>query len=207
MTWRRSSPDEPGWTRRRAGRGSVYLDTHGQRLPESDVQRVRDLVIPPAWSHVWVSPHPDSHLQAVGTDSVGRRQYLYHPEWQSERDEQKFARAQRLGAALGRSRVVVSRHLALKTRSRQWACAKAFRLLDIGSFRIGTDVYADEYGSFGLTTLRREHVRRRDGVMLFEFPGKSGVDHHVEVTDPEVIVALERMRRRRGRDRCLLAFP
>ena len=80
---RRTSPDQPGWTRRRAGQGFVYLDQHGERLPEEDAQRVRDLVIPPAWRDVWVTPYPHGHLQAVGTDDAGRRQYLYHPQWRA----------------------------------------------------------------------------------------------------------------------------
>src|SRR6478672_916773 len=89
---RRTSPDQPGWTRRRAGRGFVYLDEDGARLPEEDAQRVRDLVIPPAWRDVWVCPWPNGHLQAVGTDDAGRRQYLYHPAWRTQRDAAKHAR-------------------------------------------------------------------------------------------------------------------
>lgn len=201
-----SSPQEPGWTRRRTGRGFTYLDDKAQRLSDTDAQRARDLVIPPAWTDVWISPHPDSHLQAVGTDVAGRRQYLYHPQWRAEQDAQKFDRARRLGTALGRSRSVVTRHLDLQTRSREWACATAFRLLDLGCFRVGNDVYADEYGSFGLTTLQREHVKRRNAAVYFDFVGKSGVEHHVQVSDAQVITALERMRRRRRDDLSLLAF-
>lgn len=206
MELRRSSPDEPGWTRRRAGRGFSYRDQDGQPLGEAEVRRIRDLVIPPAWTDVWISPDPNSHLQAVGTDVAGRRQYLYHAQWRAEQDQQKFLRAGQLGTALGRTRGLITRHLELRTRSREWACATAFRLLDLGSFRVGNDVYADEYGSFGLTTLQREHVRRRQGTMRFNFPGKSGVQHDVVVDDPAVIAALERMRRRRHPDPFLLAF-
>ena len=89
---RRTSPDQPGWTRRRAGRGFVYLDEHGERLPESAVERIRGLVIPPAWEDVWITPYENGHLQAVGTDAAGRRQYLYHPEWRARRDAEKFDR-------------------------------------------------------------------------------------------------------------------
>ena len=104
---RRSSPDQPGWTRRRAGKGFVYLDEHGERLPEEDAQRVRDLVIPPAWTDVWVSPWPNGHLQAVGTDDAGRRQYLYHPDWRARRDAEKFDRMLTFGKALTRARELV----------------------------------------------------------------------------------------------------
>src|SRR6476646_3719556 len=99
---RRTSPDQPGWTRRRAGRGFVYLDADGDRLPEDAAQRVRDLVIPPAWDEVWVCPWPNGHLQAVGTDDAGRRQYLYHPDWRARRDAEKFDRMLEFGTALTR---------------------------------------------------------------------------------------------------------
>ena len=104
---RRTSPDQPGWTRRRAGRGFTYLDEHGRRLPEEDAQRVRELVIPPAWRDVWVTPYPHGHLQAVGTDDAGRRQYLYHPEWRTRRDAEKFERMLDFGKALARARELV----------------------------------------------------------------------------------------------------
>src|SRR3954453_5251492 len=89
---RRTSPEQPGWTRRRAGKGFLYLDQHGQRLPAGDVERIRSLAIPPAWRDVWVTPYPNGHLQAVGTDEAGRRQYLYHPEWRARRDAEGFDR-------------------------------------------------------------------------------------------------------------------
>ena len=93
---RRTSPDQPGWTRRRAGTGFVYLDAAGTRLPDADAQRVRELVIPPAWRDVWVTPYANGHLQAVGTDDAGRRQYLYHPDWRTRRDAEKFDRMLRV---------------------------------------------------------------------------------------------------------------
>ena len=101
---RRTSPDQPGWTRRRAGKGFVYLDEDGQRLTAEEAQRIRDLVIPPAWNDVWVTPHHNGHLQAVGTDDAGRRQYLYHPDWRTRRDAEKFERMVQFGKALARAR-------------------------------------------------------------------------------------------------------
>ena len=203
---RRTSPDQPGWTRRRAGRGFTYLDQHGRRLPEEDAQRVRELVIPPAWRDVWVTPHPHGHLQAVGTDDAGRRQYLYHPEWRTRRDAEKFERMLDFGKALARARELVVTDLAREGMPLQRACAAAVRLLDLGYFRIGNDVYADENGSFGLTTLERRHVRRHQDRLVFAFVGKSGVEHEIEIDDRVVIEAIEVMRRRRGGDLRLLSY-
>lgn len=203
---RRSSPDQPGWTRRRAGKGFVYLDEHGDRLPEEDAQRVRDLVIPPAWQDVWVCPWPNGHLQAVGTDDAGRRQYLYHPDWRARRDAEKFERMLEFGKALARARELVLTDLGREGMPLERACAAAVRLLDLGYFRIGNDVYADENGSFGLTTLERRHVRRRQDRLVFAFVGKSGVEHTIEIDDVVVIEAIDIMRRRRGQDLRLLSY-
>jgi DNA topoisomerase IB len=203
---RRSSPDQPGWTRRRAGKGFVYLDEAGNRLPEEDAQRVRDLVIPPAWTDVWVCPWPNGHLQAVGTDDAGRRQYLYHPDWRAKRDAEKFDRMLTFGKAMTRARELVVADLGREGMPLERACAAAVRLLDLGYFRIGNDVYADENGSFGLTTLERRHVRRRQDRLVFAFVGKSGVEHRIEIDDEVVIEAIDVMRRRRGQDLRLLSY-
>ncbi len=203
---RTTSPDQPGWTRRRAGRGFVYLDQHGARLSEDDAQRVRDLVIPPAWSDVWVTPYPNGHLQAVGTDDAGRRQYLYHPDWRLRRDAEKFDRMLEFGKALTRARELVVTDLGREGMPLERACAAAVRLLDLGYFRIGNDIYADENGSFGLTTLERRHVRRHQDGLVFAFVGKSGVEHRIEIDDRVVIEAIDVMRRRRGDDLRLLSY-
>ncbi|WP_134740070.1 DNA topoisomerase IB [Nocardioides sp. 503] len=203
---RRTSPDQPGWTRRRAGKGFVYLDQAGDRLPPDDAQRVRDLVIPPAWKDVWVTPHENGHLQAVGTDDAGRRQYLYHPVWRAKRDAEKFDRMQEFGRALVKARELVLTDLGREGMPLERACAAAVRLLDLGYFRIGNDVYADTHGSFGLTTLERRHVKKHQDRLVFTFVGKSGVDHRIEIDDVTVIEAIEIMRRRRGGDLRLLAY-
>jgi DNA topoisomerase I len=204
---RRSSPDDPGWSRRRAGKGFVYLDQDGQRLGAEDVERVKSLVIPPAWTDVWICPWPHGHLQAVGTDVAGRRQYLYHPDWRRQRDAAKHAHVLEFGRVLSRARERVLVDLGTEGMSRERACSVAVRLLDLGYFRIGNDVYADENGSFGLTTLQRRHVRRRGSGMEFCFVGKSGVEHCVLIEDAATVEALEVMRRRRGpADEELLAW-
>ncbi|MGY2700465.1 DNA topoisomerase IB [Nocardioides sp. HB32] len=203
---RRTSPDQPGWTRRRVGRGFVYLDRSGDRLPAEDVERIKSLVIPPAWTDVWITPYENGHLQAVGTDDAGRRQYLYHPQWRARRDAEKFDRMLEFGRALTRARERVVGDLGRDGMPLERACAAAVRLLDLGYFRIGNDVYADTHGSFGLTTLERRHVRKHRGRLVFAFTGKSGVDHRIEIDDPVVIETIEIMRRRRGADARLLAY-
>jgi len=202
---RRTSPEQPGWTRRRAGRGFVYLDQDGARLGPEDVDRIRALVIPPAWTDVWICPYENGHLQAVGTDAAGRRQYLYHPDWRTRRDAEKFDRVLDFGRALGKARERVLADLRREGMPRERACAVAVRLLDLGYFRIGNDVYLDAHGSFGLTTLQRQHVRRVQDRLVFTFTGKSGVDHRIEIDDAMVDEALQVMRRRRGGDQ-LLAY-
>ncbi|MBM7518401.1 DNA topoisomerase IB [Nocardioides nitrophenolicus] len=201
---RRTSPDEPGWTRRRAGRGFVHLGLDGRPLPAEDAARCRALVIPPAWTEVWICPRPNGHLQAVGVDAAGRRQYLYHPDWVARRAQEKHERVLGLGRRLPRLRERVEADLADDDLGPRATCALAVRLIDLGCFRIGNDVYAAEYGSFGLTTLERQHVRRSGDALVFEFTGKSGIEHHVEVDDPVAVRALDRRRRRRRSDRRLL---
>jgi DNA topoisomerase IB len=204
---RRSSPDGRGWTRRRAGKGFVFLDEHGARLSEEDALRARSLVIPPAWTDVWICPWPNGHLQAVGTDVAGRRQYLYHPEWRTQRDAAKHARVLDFGRVLSRAREQVLVDLGTDGMSQDRACAVAVRMLDLGCFRIGNDVYAEENGSFGLTTLRREHVRKQGNTMVFCFVGKSGIEHCITIDDPATVAALEVMRARRApADEELLAW-
>jgi len=197
---RRTSPDQPGWTRRRAGKGFVYLDERGRKLSAAESQRARDLVIPPAWEDVWITPFENGHLQAVGTDDAGRRQYLYHPQWRERRDAQKFDRMLLFGKALSKARERVLLDLGMEGMPLERACAAAVRLLDLGYFRIGNDVYADENGSFGLTTLERRHVRKHQHALVFAFTGKSGVDHEIRIDDAVVIEAIDIMRRRRGGD-------
>ena len=203
---RRTAPDQPGWTRRRAGRGFVYLDQDGNRLPEVDAERIRALVIPPAWRDVWVTPYANGHLQAVGTDDAGRKQYLYHPDWRTRRDAEKFDRMLLFGKALARARTLIVSDLGREGMPLERACAAAVRLLDLGYFRIGNDVYADENGSFGLTTLERRHVRRRQDRLVFAFVGKSGVEHEIQIDDAVVVETIDVMRRRRGADLRLLSY-
>jgi DNA topoisomerase IB len=203
---RRTFPDQPGWTRRKAGKGFTYLDEHGNRLGDEEVQRCKDLVIPPAWTDVWITPHPNGHLQAVGTDDAGRKQYLYHPQWRASRDAAKFDRILVFGKALSKARERVLADIGAEGMSLERASAVAVRLLDLGYFRIGNDVYTDTHGSFGLTTLLKEHVSRTKDGLRFTFVGKSGIEHDITIDDPSAIQALDVMRRRRGGGDRLLAW-
>jgi DNA topoisomerase IB len=200
---RRTSPDDPGWTRRRAGKGFVYLDEQGKRLRKEDAERCRELAIPPAWKDVWICPVPNGHLQAVGTDDAGRRQYLYHPAWREKRDSEKHTKVLDFGKAVAKAREQVRRDLAGTGMPSHRACAVAVRLLDLGAFRIGNDSSTEQHESFGLTTLERRHVRKQDGRLAFQFVGKSGIEHQIEIDDRAVITAVDVMRRRRGGDRLL----
>ena len=201
------SPNSRGFSRRRAGSGFVFLDEDGERITDPDeVQRIKSMAIPPAWKDVWIAPYPNGHLQAVGTDDAGRRQYLYHPDWRVKRDKQKFDRVLQAARKLPAARRAIKRDLGLEGMPLERADAVAVRLLDLGYFRVGSDVYADTNGSFGLTTLEKRHVRREGQKLLFHFEGKSGIEHTVEIDDPEVLDALDSLRRRRGGTERLLAY-
>ncbi len=193
---RRVNPTMQGWTRRRAGTGFSYRDATGVALAKDDVQRIKSLAIPPAWNDVWICPLPNGHLQALGTDVAGRKQYLYHPQWRLRRDRSKFLRVTAAAHDLPRARRQVQKDLDTTGMALNRACATAVRLLDIGYFRIGNDAYTDANGSFGLTTLERQHARRRGESIVFSFIGKSGISHTITVDDPSAVTSLEVMRTR-----------
>ncbi len=200
------SPNQPGWTRRRQGKGFVYLDEAGQRLSAEHVQRCRQLVIPPAWRDVWICPFPAGHIQAVGTDDAGRRQYLYHPVWRQKRDAAKHDRVLTVAARLPKARERVAEHLALPGMPRERALATSFRLLDLGFFRIGGEAYAEANGSYGLATIEKQHVRTEGDRIVFEYTAKSGNERLVAVADEDVRDAVRALLRRRGGGDELLAY-
>ena len=177
------SPKDPGWTRRRAGRGFVYLDQLGIRLAAEDSERCKLLVIPPAWQEVWICPVPNGHIQAVGTDDAGRRQYIYHQQWRIKRDKSKHDKVLTVAARLPTARRRVRRHLRLAGMPRERALATAFRLLDLGFFRIGGEAYAEANNSYGLATIRKEHVTLERSTVTFEYVAKSGQERLVALAD------------------------
>ena len=203
---RKVSPQDRGWTRKRAGKGFTYVDESGKRLPQSEVERIRSLAIPPAWRDVWICTVPNGHVQAVGTDDAGRKQYLYHPEWRAKQDQLKFERILEAAAQFPAARKRVTQDLHQGGMPLTRAAAVAVRLLDLGYFRIGNDVYTDANGSFGLTTLERKHVRKVKEGLVFSFEGKGGISQQVTIRDEDVAAAITQMRRRRGGSDRVLAY-
>jgi DNA topoisomerase I len=203
---RRVSPDQPGYSRRRRGRGFGYLDEHDRWIDDgTELERIRALAIPPAWRDVWICRDPRGHLQAVGTDDAGRRQYLYHDAWRRRRDRAKYRRMESFAAALPSLRAHVARDLRRRGLPRERVLACAVRLLDRGPFRIGSESYASN-GSYGLATIRKDHVRVGERLATFDFTGKSGVRHTFEVSDPQILPVLRQLRRRGGGTDELLAY-
>jgi DNA topoisomerase I len=201
------SPKDPGWTRRRAGKGFVYLDQLGRRLAPEDRERCKLLVIPPAWEQVWICPAPNGHLQAVGTDDAGRRQYIYHEQWRINRDKSKHDRVLTVAERLPLARRRVIKDLKLEGMPRERALATAFRLLDLGFFRIGGEAYAEANNSYGLATVRKEHVTMQGGSVIFEYTAKSGQERYVALADDLVAESVRQLLRRgRGGGPELLAY-
>jgi len=205
---RRSDCSGPGITRRRAGRGFAYYDDDGEKVVERDViDRIRELGIPPAWQEVWICPDPHGHLQATGIDAAGRKQYRYHDAWRKRRDAEKFEDMTRFAKALPGLREQVEADLAATTAlSRPRVLACAVRLLDRGFFRIGTEEYSVTNASYGLATMRKEHVTIEDGQMVFDYPAKSGKRRIQAVVDPLAIEIVSKLKRRRGGGPELLAY-
>ena len=156
---RRVDCSAPGIRRRRAGRGFAYVGVDGTKVDDPEVlDRIRALAIPPAWTDVWVCPWPNGHIQAVGTDAKGRKQYRYHDAWRLRRDQEKFDHMVEFGRALPAMRKVICRHLTGEGLGRERVLACATRLLDLGFFRIGTEGYAEQNQTYGLATIRKDHV-------------------------------------------------
>jgi DNA topoisomerase IB len=205
---RRADTSEPGIRRRRRGRGFQYLNPDGTTVDDAEVLgRINELVIPPAWEDVWICPYPGGHIQATGVDARGRKQYLYHPRWRARRDQQKFDDMLEFARVLPSLREKIAADLDGEELSRDRVLACAVRLLDIGFFRIGSEDYAAENDSYGLATMRKEHVALLgDGALLFDYPAKSGKRRVQSVVDDEVYAIVKRLKARRGGLPELLAF-
>ncbi|MFV2118372.1 DNA topoisomerase IB [Streptomyces sp. Act-28] len=207
MRFHHSRPVDPGYTRVRHGRGFRYLDTRREPLRDpAELARIRALAIPPAWSDVWICARPNGHLQAVGTDAAGRRQYLYHPRFRAEQEQTKHEHVLDVAEVLPAVREAVEGHLSDRGLTRERVLATAVRLLDLGFFRIGSDRYTELNNSYGLTTLLREHSRCQDGAVLFAYTGKHGREIVQTVADPAACRSLPALRRRRGGGDRLLAY-
>jgi DNA topoisomerase IB len=186
----------PGWTRRRAGRGFAFYDEDGRLIKDDRLDRLRSLAIPPAWKDVWICPWPNGHIQATGVDAAGRRQYRYHDEWRVKRDAEKHARVLEIAQQLPDVRDAVAEALQGTGLTRDRVLAAGVRLLDLGAFRVGSEQYAEDNGTFGLATLRREHVRVRGERVFFSYTAKGGLDRELEITDrPTADVVRELLKR------------
>jgi DNA topoisomerase-1 len=174
----------PGITRRKSGSGFRYLDAGGKPIRDAaTLARIRSLAIPPAYTEVWICPSPRGHIQATGRDARGRKQYRYHAKWREVRDETKFGRMLAFSDALPAIRERIEADMALPGLPREKVLAAVVRLLECTRIRVGNDEYTRANRSFGLTTLRDQHVEINGSTLRFEFRGKSGKRHTVGLTD------------------------
>ncbi|KJK12072.1 DNA topoisomerase [Terrabacter sp. 28] len=195
MRLRRSDIDKPGVRRVRRGKGFGYVDPDGRAVDLDTRERAKALVIPPAWQDVWISPYPNGHIQAVGTDDAGRRQYLYHEKWHEARDREKHDRVLTLARKLPAARKQVAAELRTSGLTKRRVTAAGLRMLDAGLFRSGGDEYEAEHGSHGVATLLRSHVTVSGEDVTFEFPAKSGVTREAVMTDQllaRIVLSLKR---------------
>jgi DNA topoisomerase IB len=198
---RRSDPSGPGFGRVARGRGFSYCDEAGGAITDQAVlERIKALVIPPAWKDVWICADERGHIQAVGTDDAGRRQYLYHDDWRSQRDRAKFKRLPEFAAKLPQARRALEADLALEGLVRERVMACAVRLLDIGMFRVGGEDYAEENESYGLATIQKQHVRVKGGTEIeFDYIAKGGAPRSYLIADRLVVPTVKALKRRRGK--------
>ena len=223
MRLKRSDPNGPGLRRIRRGKGFSYLGSDGRTVHRADEERIRRLAIPPAWRQVWICPFPNGHIQAVGTDAAGRRQYLYHPRWQQERSEEKFDRVLQMAPSLPGARARIAEDLDAPGLHRDRVVALGLHLLDRGYFRAGGEAYANkeaankeasnneasnseagENNSYGIATLLCEHIRMRNGSVLFDYPAKHGIQRSWQVDDPAVVCAVRQLLRENPGGRLLV---
>ena len=197
----------PGYRRRRAGRGFAYYDVDGSLIRDDRLDRIRGLVIPPAWRDVWICPWPNGHIQATGVDAAGRRQYRYHDEWRARRDAAKHERVLEIARQLPDVRDAVQAGLRTRGLNRDRVLATAIRLLDLGAFRVGSEQYEEENGTYGLATLKRAHVSVRGERTFYSYTAKGGIEREVEITDrPTATVVRQLLDRPADAGEDLLAY-
>lgn len=191
----------PGYTRQWIDGAFAYFNTQGKRIDDAaEIRRVNALAVPPAYIDVWICPDSRGHLQATGRDARGRKQYRYHPQWRETRDATKYERMLAFGAVLPKLRARVTRDLALDGMPRDKVLATVVRLLDTTLIRVGSEEYARENRSYGLTTLRKKHLKMTAGTLRFQFRGKSGIEHDVSVNDARVAKIVKRCMDLAGQD-------
>jgi len=179
-----------GWTRAGSRRHFRYLDARGRRITDPEkVARIQALAIPPAWKDVWISPRPSAKLQATGIDAAGRRQYRYHDDYRAAQEQAKFDKLIRFADALPTLREAMSEHMEHEPMTPEWTCALAVRLINLGWFRVGDDRYTNAHKTFGITTLRKGHVKVRGSRIAFRFRAKHRVMVRTAVVDSELAAA------------------
>jgi len=175
---------KPGIRRKRAGQSFTYVGPDGERIRDPrELQRIRSLAIPPAWTDVWICPSPNGHIQATGRDAKGRKQYRYHPRWREVQDETKYDRMLHFAVALPQVRARVTQDLALPGLPRERVLATVLQLMERTFIRVGNEEYARQNQSYGLTTLQEEHVEVEGSTIHFHFRGKSGKEHEIDLRD------------------------
>ncbi len=198
---RHVSDEKPGIKREKAGQGFRYRDAAGKLVRDTEtLRRIKSLVIPPAWTNVWICPDPCGHLQATGRDARGRKQSRYHPRWRESRDETKYARMIAFARALPKIRRRITKDMALPDLPRNKVLATVVRLLESTLIRVGNDEYARDNDSFGLTTMRNKHVNVRGSKLQFHFRGKSGKWHDVDIHDRRLAKIVGRCQDLPGQD-------
>ncbi|GAA2241357.1 DNA topoisomerase IB [Herbiconiux moechotypicola] len=203
---RRSDSSGRGIRRLRAGTGFTYRSDDGDTVRDPELRaRIEHLAIPPAWTDVWIAPYANGHIQATGIDGAGRRQYIYHPTWREQKDRIKFDRSLALAESLPVARRLVTIDLRREGYPRERALAAGFRMLDTGSLRVGNERYAEQHGSYGLTSLLGEHAHVSGEVVALEFPAKSGEEWSSEIHDAD-LAHVVRSLKRRGPQARLLAW-
>lgn len=187
------SDEQPGYRRKRWGQGFTYFDAEGNHVRDEGLrQRFISLVIPPAWTEVWISPDENGHIQVTGRDAKGRKQYIYHPRWEELRNLNKFGQMTAFGQALPSIRARVEEDLRLRGLSRPKVLALVVRLLDNTLIRVGNREYARRNNSYGLTTLQDEHLEIEGSRLFFRFMGKSGKEQEVRLFDPRLARLVKR---------------
>jgi DNA topoisomerase-1 len=192
---------DAGIRRVKISSGFAYVDTRGRRIHDEKIlSRIKSLVIPPAWEDVWICVHPNGHLQAVGRDARGRKQYRYHPKWREARDQAKYLKLAAFAEALPKVRAAVRRHLALPGLPREKVLAAVIAIMEKTFIRVGNDEYASQNNSYGLTTLQDKHARVNGRKVTFEFRGKSGIEHEIDLEDPQLAKIVRKCRDLPGQD-------
>jgi DNA topoisomerase I len=197
----------PGIHRVRRGRGFGYVYPDGRKVADTQIlARIAALVLPPAWEDVWICALSQGHIQAVGTDAAGRRQYRYHDDWRTQRDAAKYDRVLTFARRLPKARAVVHDHLTERGMTERRVLAAAFRLLDLGFFRVGGESYAEDNGSHGLATMRREDVTVTGELVMFDYIAKSGKERTQAIVDASVTKVVKALLKRDGGGDELLAY-